>query len=254
MDANVRNFFIMSFLIANTDDDGVFRMPMKEVENKTGFNYRTIQKVIYSQIVIQSEYNRNTIVIQSQNKVLTISIPKELQGLKKLYYNQNTNDIQLYYNRKSQKDDKNNINNKTSNNSISSNINNNISSINISLKEREYKEKEKLSFLQGLIDAGVSEQVAKDWMAIRKVKKSSDTRTALSRITKQLEIVKHRIGDSPDDCIGMAIDKGWYGFQAEWYINEKQRNNGKQFRTDNSKNGDISREKKYIEGSLSDFE
>lgn len=89
----------------------------------------------------------------------------------------------------------------------------------------EYKEKEdnKLSskkksfdFKSALIEIGVDEIVANDWIAVRKTKKATQTKTAFEMIKHQIELS----GASANECISLAVERSWAGFKAEWYKKE----------------------------------
>lgn len=79
----------------------------------------------------------------------------------------------------------------------------------------------KFNFKKALIDIGVSESVANDWMEVRKKKKASNTETAFNAILE--EIKKANI--NPNQCITEAVARSWQGFKASW-INNQQQNNG----------------------------
>lgn len=81
--------------------------------------------------------------------------------------------------------------------------------------------KSKFSFLSELMNIGVTEQTAKDWMQVRKEKRASNTETALRSI--KAEIAKS--GMDAESCIRMAAENSWSGFKAEWAQNRIQRNN-----------------------------
>lgn len=108
-------------------------------------------------------------------------------------------------------------------------------------KEREeIKEKESLSsaiastpspnpskfdFKAELIKIGVSEQVAADFIAVRRDKKATNTVTAFNAIRR--EILK--ANKPADTCIGYAVERGWKGFKSEWMDNaETPLNNAQQ--------------------------
>jgi hypothetical protein len=72
------------------------------------------------------------------------------------------------------------------------------------------------NFLSELLSIGVTEQVANDWMAVRKSKGATNTKTAFERIVKQIE----KSGLTADECISIAVERSWQGFNAEW-VHEK---------------------------------
>ena len=77
--------------------------------------------------------------------------------------------------------------------------------------------KGKFNFLSELINMGVQEQTARDWMQVRKDKRASNTETALRSI--QAEIRKS--GMDAETCIRMAAENSWQGFKAEWAQNRQ---------------------------------
>ncbi|HAU84216.1 MAG TPA: hypothetical protein DCW90_01500 [Lachnospiraceae bacterium] len=96
-------------------------------------------------------------------------------------------------------------------------------------KEKSCAEKEKgkvkFDFYESLLNAGVSEQTASDWLLIRSKKRAVNTATAFKSIKKQLDLAKES-GISAEDCILMSVTKSWAGFEYQWYVNEKTKNNG----------------------------
>ena len=75
----------------------------------------------------------------------------------------------------------------------------------------------RFSFKDGLIKLGVEEQAANDFMQVRKLKKASNTKTALNGIVNQIE----KAGISANDAIKMCAEKSWAGFKAEWIVGER---------------------------------
>ena len=80
-------------------------------------------------------------------------------------------------------------------------------------------------FKAELIKIGVSEQVAADFLAVRRDKKATNTVTAFNAIRR--EILK--ANKPADTCIGYAVERGWKGFKSEWMDNaETPLNNNQQ--------------------------
>ena len=71
-------------------------------------------------------------------------------------------------------------------------------------------------FVEGLVQAGVLEQTARDWVMQRKKSGAVSSLTALNMVLNQLKLLP---GVPPEDMIEMAIEKSWRGFKAEWYTN-----------------------------------
>ena len=76
-------------------------------------------------------------------------------------------------------------------------------------------------FKKALLEMGVTEQTAEDWMAVRKEKGAANTETSFKGV--QREILK--TGLSAEECICIAVENSWRGFKAEWLHNQ-QRNTG----------------------------
>ena len=89
---------------------------------------------------------------------------------------------------------------------------------------KEYKEeKEKrFNFKKSLIDLGVSEKVASDWLKVRSKKNASNTETAFEKIKS--EILKSPL--HANESIKIAAENSWQGFKAEWIKNQKQTSRG----------------------------
>lgn len=94
----------------------------------------------------------------------------------------------------------------------------NISGNTIDLIDKETKDiyKAKFDFLKALIEIGVEESIAKDWLLVRKNKKASNTKTAFTRIKNELE----KSNGTPTECITFAVVRSWAGYEADWYNKE----------------------------------
>lgn len=77
----------------------------------------------------------------------------------------------------------------------------------------------KLSPLQSLLDLGVAEQVAVDWLAHRKAKRAAVTVTVLENHVREAE----KAGMSLEDALATACSRGWAGFEAK-FVQERQSN------------------------------
>lgn len=76
----------------------------------------------------------------------------------------------------------------------------------------EKAERSKTLKAADLINLGVNEQLAKDWLAVRKQKKSPLTETAMAATKREAE----KAGLSVPEAIQIATENGWAGFKAEW--------------------------------------
>lgn len=96
-----------------------------------------------------------------------------------------------------------------------STTNHNTNITNNSSTKQESKDEslpKKFDFKQALLDLGVGENVANDFLLVRKNKKATNSETAFKRI--QTEIAKS--GLSANDCITVSVENDWKGFKAEW--------------------------------------
>ena len=85
------------------------------------------------------------------------------------------------------------------------NVNNNIN---------EKKEKA-FNFRLSLIDLGVNEKIVEDWIKVRKTKNATNTETAFNKIKSQIL----KSGKTANECITLAVERDWKGFEAEWIKN-----------------------------------
>jgi hypothetical protein len=93
-------------------------------------------------------------------------------------------------------------------------------------KEQEESSKP-FNFKSELLKLGVSEQVASDWMKVRKAKKAANTETALRGLIKEIGLSKL----TANECVTISVERSWQGFKAEWIKkDEKQKENESQYK------------------------
>lgn len=66
--------------------------------------------------------------------------------------------------------------------------------------------------LKMLIDLGVDESIAKDWLAVRKAKRAPLTETVLT----ELKLEAGKAGITVADAVLICAKKSWQGFNASW--------------------------------------
>ena len=105
-------------------------------------------------------------------------------------------------------------------------------------REREEKEKSKAKqdqkttsaprrdWLAELIELGVNEKHARDWMEVRRAKKSKLTDTALDGIQREARKANVSFGEA----IRISAESGWQGFKADW-LSKPAANSGGRFPT-----------------------
>lgn len=95
-------------------------------------------------------------------------------------------------------------------------VNDNVN-VNVNVNDNVIKEKKEkaFNFRLSLIDLGVNEKIVEDWMKVRKTKNATNTETAFNKIKSQIE----KSGKTANECITLAVEKDWKGFEAEWIKN-----------------------------------
>lgn len=63
-----------------------------------------------------------------------------------------------------------------------------------------------------LLEVGVDPQTADDWLALRKAKKATVTKTAIDGIKREVVLA----GISLGSALSLCCERGWAGFKAEW--------------------------------------
>lgn len=66
--------------------------------------------------------------------------------------------------------------------------------------------------LKTLIDLGVDEQVAKDWLAVRKAKRAPLTDTVIKSLKEEAD----KAGISVAEAVAVCAKRSWQGFNASW--------------------------------------
>lgn len=86
--------------------------------------------------------------------------------------------------------------------------------------KKEKEEEKKFNFKNSLILLGVEKQIVSDWLKVRTKKKAINSETAYNSILKQIQLS----GLTANECIKIAAEKSWAGFEAEW-VKDKKINN-----------------------------
>lgn len=74
----------------------------------------------------------------------------------------------------------------------------------------------KFNFKKSLIELGVEEQVASDWLKVRAKLKGVNTKTVFDKIKREILLTTEK----PNECIKRAVEWNWRGFEAKWYFNK----------------------------------
>jgi len=83
--------------------------------------------------------------------------------------------------------------------------------------ENIIKNKDVFNFKKEFLNLGVDEKILNDWLKVRKEKKGSNTETSFNKIKKEIE----KTNLTANDCIKIAAENSWKGFQADWIKDQK---------------------------------
>lgn len=75
----------------------------------------------------------------------------------------------------------------------------------------------KFDFVKSFLDLGVDEQILADWILVRKTKKGVNSKTAFKGILNNIE----KSGMTANECIKIAAERSWVGFDSKWINNEQ---------------------------------
>lgn len=92
---------------------------------------------------------------------------------------------------------------------------------NVNVNVNENKNIKKFDFKKNLMSLGVNSVIAEDWLKVRKNKKASNTETAFNKIKNEID----KSGMNANDCIKLAVEKSWSGFNSEWINKTESRFN-----------------------------
>ena len=76
---------------------------------------------------------------------------------------------------------------------------------------------QKFNFEKELIELGVDKLVLRDWLKVRKNKKTSNTQTALKNFLVEVE----KTGLSVSDAVVLCAGRSWAGLKADWILKDK---------------------------------
>ena len=87
-------------------------------------------------------------------------------------------------------------------------------------EEKKRKETDKpptaFSFYNSLIELGATKQLSNEWLAIRKVKKATNSETAFKAFKTQVEKTKATV----NEILELCVINSWKGYNHEWYKTE----------------------------------
>ena len=84
-------------------------------------------------------------------------------------------------------------------------------------KEQKSKSLSGKPGLKTLTDLGVDEQIARDWLAVRKAKRAPMTDTALD----ELKLEAGKAGITVSEAVAICAKRSWQGFKASWNWREE---------------------------------
>ena len=114
------------------------------------------------------------------------------------------------------------FNEKVRNQTVSVSVNENVNE-NVIVNEKiiEYTPTAKFSFFQSLINLGVEKDLVNDWLAVRKTKKATNTKTAFNNLLIEFE----KSGKPINEIIKKCAVENWSGFKSSWQWQNNNLNN-----------------------------
>lgn len=94
----------------------------------------------------------------------------------------------------------------------------------ITIKEEENKKdksflskKEDADFFSALLSLGISEDVALEWMKIRKKHDATNSERSFNLVKRAIDEVTKRLNITPTNVIEICLARGWYGCQVSYF-------------------------------------
>jgi hypothetical protein len=80
-------------------------------------------------------------------------------------------------------------------------------------ENKDIKKPTAFSFYNSLIELGATKQLSNEWLAIRKVKKATNSETAFKAFKIQVEKTKATV----NEILELCVINSWKGYNHEWY-------------------------------------
>jgi hypothetical protein len=83
-------------------------------------------------------------------------------------------------------------------------------------KKNNNKNNNTFNFYDSMVSFGFEEQLVKDWIQVRKVKKATNTETAFNGFIREV----NKNENSPNFILKNCVERNWSGFKSEWLPKE----------------------------------
>jgi ribosomal protein L19 len=77
------------------------------------------------------------------------------------------------------------------------------------------------NFYDSMVSFGFEEQLVKDWIQVRKVKKATNTETAFNGFIREV----NKNENTPNFILKNCVERNWSGFKSEWLPKEQTADN-----------------------------
>jgi uncharacterized protein YdaU (DUF1376 family) len=77
---------------------------------------------------------------------------------------------------------------------------------------QDTKSEKRFSFKAALLELGAPEQLASDWLKVRKAKRAANTQTALKGFLNEVQ----KSGRTLNDVLQQCVEQSWGGFKSDW--------------------------------------
>jgi hypothetical protein len=88
-------------------------------------------------------------------------------------------------------------------------------------KKNNNKNNNTFNFYDSMVSFGFEEQLVKDWIQVRKVKKATNTETAFNGFIREV----NKNENSPNFILKNCVERNWSGFKSEWLPKEQTAEN-----------------------------
>jgi hypothetical protein len=88
-------------------------------------------------------------------------------------------------------------------------------------KKNNNKNNNTFNFYDSMVSFGFEEQLVKDWIQVRKVKKATNTETAFNGFIREV----NKNENSPNFILKNCVERNWSGFKSEWLPKEQTADN-----------------------------
>ena len=104
-------------------------------------------------------------------------------------------------------------------------------------------------FRSALVGLGVTPETADAWLAVRRKARAVNSQIAFDAIAREI----NKTGMSPEECIRIAAEKSWRGFEADWIMRRSSQGRTRQYESPEVRNMRVMQQILERDGQLNTF-